>query len=67
VRQGVEQINHLEVRVQDGHFTFFVNGEEVGQATDLDFAPGDIGILVEALGEGDVTVAFDNFEFRPAD
>lgn len=66
VKQGLEQTNHLRVEANDGSLAFFVNDEQVGEARDNNFTGGDIGILVETLGDGGVTVHFDNFEFQPA-
>jgi hypothetical protein len=65
VSQGLNQTNRLRVDATGGNFTFFVNGQQVGQATDTRFATGDIGLLVETLGEGGVTVNFDNFTVTP--
>jgi tetratricopeptide (TPR) repeat protein len=61
VNQGLNVTNHLRVEAVGGNFTFFVNDQQVGQAFDNRFANGDIGVLVETLGEGGVVVDFDNF------
>ena len=44
---------------------FFVNDQEVGRVTDNTLSRGDIGIMVETLGQGGVLVAFDNFTVTP--
>jgi hypothetical protein len=67
VEQGLNQTNHLRVEASDGHFVLFVNNQQVGQFDDTRFTDGDIGLLVETLGQGGVTVHFDNFTFEPAD
>ncbi len=60
VEQGLNVTNILQVRAEAGNFIFFVNGQEVGRVTDDTFATGDVGLLVQALGEGGVQIAFDN-------
>ena len=45
--------------------SFFVNGVEVGRTSDNRLTEGDIAVMVEALGEGNVRVAFDNYRFTP--
>jgi hypothetical protein len=65
VYQGLNQTNRLRVRAEGGNFTFYVNDQEVGRATDSAIARGDIGLVVETLGEGGVRVAFDNFSVTP--
>jgi hypothetical protein len=65
VKQGVNQLNQLRVEAIGPNMTFFVNGQQVGQASDSQFTEGDIGVLVETLGEGGVTVNFDNFTVTP--
>lgn len=65
VNQGLNNTNHLRVDATGGNFTFFVNGQQVGQATDTRFATGDIGLLVETLGTAGVVVNFDNFKMTP--
>jgi hypothetical protein len=65
VRTGVNQTNELRVETDGPNMTFFVNDQQVGQASDGDFTEGDIGVLVETLGEGGVTVHFDNYSVTP--
>ena len=65
VNQGLNQTNRLRVRAERGSFIFYVNDQEVGRATDNAIARGDIGLVVETLGEGGVRVAFDNFSVTP--
>lgn len=60
VQQGLNVTNILQVRAEAGNLIFFVNGQEVGRVTDDTFAAGDVGLLVQSLGEGGVQVAFDN-------
>lgn len=65
VNQGLNATNRLRVQAEGGNLIFFINDQEVGRATDTTLTTGDIGILVETLGEGGVKVAFDNFKFTP--
>lgn len=65
VSQGLNQTNVLRVEVSAGTMNFFVNGQNVGSATDTTFTSGDIAVVVETFEEGGVTVNFDNFKFTP--
>jgi hypothetical protein len=65
VNRGVNQMNELRVNAEGGNMIFFVNNREVGRVTDNNFASGDIGLLVETLGQGGVQIQFDNFTVTP--
>ncbi len=65
VRQGLDQVNTLRVEAEGGNMLFSVNGVEVGRASDYTLTKGDIGLLVETLGAGEVRVQFDNFQVTP--
>lgn len=65
VNQGLNAPNHLQVRAEGANLIFTLNEQEVGRVTDDAFSEGDIGIMVETLGEGGVVVAFDNFTVTP--
>ena len=65
VNEGIGELNVLRVRAEAGNMIFFVNGVEVGRVTDNVLQEGDIGIMVETLGQGGVLVAFDNFTVLP--
>jgi hypothetical protein len=67
VQQGLNVTNILQVRAEAGNLIFFVNGQEVGRVTDDTFASGDVGLLVQALGQGGVRVAFDNLSVVAVD
>lgn len=67
VRQGLNETNRLSVTADEGDLTFLVNDVEVAQVRDFKLLEGDIGLFVETLGEGNVTIAFDNFGYRPFD
>ena len=65
VRQGLNQTNRLRVEVKSGNMIFYVNGTEVGRGTNTTLTAGDVGVLIETLGEGGVVVEFDNFSYTP--
>ena len=70
IHTGINATNTLEVRMQGSHFTFFVNGTQVGQADDSTYAAGATGL---AGGSG-IEVVYTNFKitvpagtaYRPA-
>lgn len=62
IRQGTFATNYLRLIAEGPNFIFYVNDIEVGRATDSRLQEGDIGLLVEALGdEGIIVISFDNF------
>lgn len=63
--EGVNGRNHLQVIVDSPRMTFLVNGIEVGRTSDARLVEGDIAVMVETLGEGNVKVAFDNVKYSP--
>lgn len=65
VKQGLNETNLLRVEAEGANMIFFVNDQEVGRVTDDTFSEGDIGLMVETLGEGGVRVQFDNFRVIP--
>lgn len=65
VKQGLQQTNHLRVVAEGELMTFYVNDILVGRASDGRLTQGDIGVMVETLGEGGVRVAFDNVSVAP--
>lgn len=65
VRQGLDVTNTLRVTAEGGNMVFQVNDVEVGRASDYALTQGDIGLLVETIGGGDVRVQFDNFAVLP--
>lgn len=67
ILQGLNQTNILRVTAAAGNLTFEVNGQIVGRAYDVTFTRGEVGVLVETLGESGVKVRFDNLRFTPAE
>jgi hypothetical protein len=65
VNQGEEDTNVLRVVASGSEMSFFVNGEEVGQASDEFITQGDIGLIAETFAPGGLQVAFDNFSVTP--
>jgi hypothetical protein len=66
VNQGLNNLNTLRAEVEGENLVFIVNGQEVGRVTDSrGNETGDIGIMVETLGEAGVQVSFDNFRVTP--
>lgn len=65
VKQGNNVTNQLKVRAEGANMIFYVNDVEVGRFTDPTLRSGDIGLLVQTLGQGGVRVRFDNFQVSP--
>lgn len=65
VQQGLNVTNRLRVDAEAGNLIFYVNGQEVGRVTDQTYTSGDVGLLVQTLGQGGVVVEFDNLAVRP--
>jgi hypothetical protein len=58
IKQGLNAQNTLEVKAHGTHFTFFVNGTQVGQADDTSLATkGSLGVA----GHDDIEVVFTTF------
>ena len=67
VQTGFGVTNHLKADVSGTEMVFFVNGDEVGRASDDALAKGDIGLLAETFTPGGLQVTFDNFRVIPLD
>jgi hypothetical protein len=65
VQTGLNVTNKLRVLAEAGNLIFYVNDQEVGRVTDTTFTAGDVGVLVQTLGGGGVTVEFDNLSVQP--
>ena len=58
-------VNRLAVLGEGSLFTFYVNGQYVGQADEDRVSRGQAGLAIELLDAGDTaTFEFDNFEVR---
>jgi tRNA A-37 threonylcarbamoyl transferase component Bud32 len=63
IRPG--EVNRLTVIAEGSHFTFYINDEYVGEASDDRLTRGQSGLAIELLDAGDAaTFEFDNFEVR---
>jgi hypothetical protein len=61
IKQGLNAQNTLEVKAQGAHFTFYVNGTQVGQADDSSLAgKGALGVA----GHDDIEVIFTAFSLK---
>jgi len=60
IKTKLNQANTLEVRVTGSQFDFFVNGIQVGQASDTTYSTGLIGLTSERAAEGVVEVVYAN-------
>lgn len=67
VNTGLGATNILEVEAHGSNYIFAINGREVGRFSDPDYSSGDIGLFAETLGEGGITVTFDNVSVTPVD
>jgi hypothetical protein len=54
----------LRVDAQGSDFVFHINDEVVGQATDSDYASGEVGFFVESFDVANVHIHFDNLVIR---
>jgi hypothetical protein len=54
--------NLLEVVARGDKFSFYANGEKLGDYTDSSFANGRLALHVGSTSEGNVTIGFDNFK-----
>jgi len=63
IRPGEE--NRLAVSGEGPDFTFYINGQRVGEADDDRLPGGTVGVAIELNQAGDkATFEFDNFEWR---
>ncbi|MGB1250087.1 MAG: hypothetical protein ACPG8W_05595 [Candidatus Promineifilaceae bacterium] len=65
IKQGLGISNELKVEANAGNLLFFINDIEVGRVTDSILSQGDVGLFVETIGLGDVTIQFDNVRVSP--
>jgi len=65
VQQGLNVTNILRVEASGSDMIFYVNGTEVGRATDEELEQGDIGLVAETFTPGGLRVQFDNYSVMP--
>lgn len=61
IHAGLDVDNRLDVRAKGGHFTFSINGTQVGTADDATLASGVVGVT-ESHG---CETVFSNFSVTP--
>lgn len=65
VKQGFGVTNRLRAVVKGSDMIFYINGEEIGRASDDTLSKGDIGLMAETFTPGGLRVIFDNFKVMP--
>jgi SH3 domain-containing protein len=60
----VDKDDTLRVDAQGSNFTFHINDEIVGQATDSDYASGEVGFYVETFDATNAHIHFDKLTIR---
>jgi hypothetical protein len=58
IKTGAGAVNSLKVTLSGSSYTFYVNGAQVGTATDSTFSQGDTGLV----GADSADIVFTNFE-----
>lgn len=58
INAGLNATNTLTVRAAGSHFTFYINGAQVGQADDATIAAGELAVINPS---GDLSVVYNNF------
>jgi serine/threonine protein kinase len=64
IQTGQGAKNHLRVDVKGDQFVGYVNGVQVGSASDSSFSGGNVGLVVAFKG---MTVVYTNFVIAPID
>lgn len=60
VHTGLNAPNRLRVEAAGTRLLFFVNEQQIAEVADAVLSEGDVGLFVETLGEGGVTVTFSD-------
>jgi hypothetical protein len=61
------QVNTVAAVADGSDFSFYINGERVGGATDSTLTSGEVGMAIELYEAGDTAqFEFDNFQLREA-
>lgn len=63
INTGANQTNRLGVKVKDNSFTIYMNGVELGSASDSSFGAGFFGVFVRSAETANYTVNFDAMKF----
>ena len=59
--QPGDAVKHIQAACIQDQLSLWVNGELLAQATDGDFASGDVGLVAGSMDEANVEISFDNF------
>lgn len=62
--QGLVAPDTLRVDANGPNFTFAINGQDVTQVTDADYASGDVGFFVENFDESLAHIHYDSLTIR---
>lgn len=54
----------LRVDAQGSKFSFYINGQSIGHATDKDYASGEVGFYVQTFDTPNLHVHFDSISIR---
>jgi hypothetical protein len=66
--RGGNATNHLRVKAVGGHFTFYVNGQELATFDDSTFEGGDVGLIAGTFADQvNVHASFSNLTVRPVE
>jgi hypothetical protein len=63
ILSGAEQINRLGVKMVGSHFTFYANGNQIGEADDSSFKEGKLGIFIAASATENFSVLVDEVDY----
>ena len=55
------EVNSLRVVGEGNHFSFYINDQWVGEATDNHLSRGKVGVAIELLASHVAAFEFDNF------
>jgi serine/threonine protein kinase len=62
IKNNIQGTVHLTVSCVGSDLSLSFNGIQVAKATDYTFTTGPVGLIIEAYGTPEFTVAFDNIE-----
>lgn len=60
---GANQVNRLGVKMVGGHFTFYANGAQIGEADDSTWLEGKFGLFVAASSTPDFEASVDEVSY----
>jgi hypothetical protein len=63
IKIGANAVNRLGVLAKGGQYKFYINGQQVGQATDNSFLNGGYGVLIGAKETDHFTIYVDELSY----